>query len=317
MKAVVLKQVGGPENLILKEVPAPVLKDDEVLVQVKAIGINPVDTFVRSNEMALKNILRLNGNEENIILGWDISGTVTETGNTVTKFKKGDEVFGMVNFAGYGKAYAEYAAAPEDHLALKPENISHAEAAATDLAALTAWQALVTYGKIKKGDKALIHAAGGGVGHYAVQIAKHFGAYVIGTASTTKLDFVQKLGADECIDYTSEKFEDKVKDADIVLDSITGDHLIRSLEAAKKGGRVISIKSDFEGKIEARAKEKNLFVHRMMVRSNGDDMKQIAALLESGEIRPHISGKYTFNDLPEAHRQLETGKTQGKVVIEV
>jgi NADPH:quinone reductase-like Zn-dependent oxidoreductase len=317
MKAMILKQVGGPEHLVLKELPVPVIKDNEVLVQVRAISINPVDTFVRSNEMALKNILRLNGNEENIILGWDISGVVTETGDAVKELKTGDEVFGMVNFAGYGKAYAEYVAAPEDHFALKPKNISHAEAAATDLAALTAWQALVTYGKIKKGDKILIHAAGGGVGHYAVQIAKHFGAYVIGTASTAKLDFVKKLGADECIDYTAGNFEDIVKDADIILDSIPGNHLMRSVEAAKPGGRVISIKANFEGDIEARANQKNLFTHRLMVRSNGEDMKQIAGLLESGDLHPHISSKFRFSDLPDAHRQIETGKTQGKIVVEI
>ena len=317
MKAIVLKQAGSPENLILKELPVPTLKDKEVLVKVKAIGINPVDAIVRSNEMALKNILHLNGNEENIILGWDISGIVTETGSAATKFKKGDEVFGMVNFAGYGKAYAEYVAAPEDHLALKPENISHAEAAASDLAALTAWQALVTYGKIKEGDKALIHAAGGGVGHFAVQIAKYFGAYVIGTASSAKQDFVLKLGADECIDYTSVKFEDKIKDADIVLDSIAGDHLIRSLNAVRKRGRVISIKSNFEGEIAAIVKEKELTVHRLMVRSNGADMEQIASLMKEEKIKSHVSGRYKFSDLPEAHRQIETGKTQGKIVVEI
>ena len=122
MKAMILKQVGDPENLVLKELPVPEIKKNEVLVQVKAIGINPVDTFVRGNEMALKNILQLNGHRENIILGWDISGIVTETGDAVKELKKGDEVFGMVNFAGYGRAYAEYVAAPEDHLALKPNS---------------------------------------------------------------------------------------------------------------------------------------------------------------------------------------------------
>ena len=315
MKAITLKNPGGIENLMISEIPIPKIQSNEVLVKVKAISINPVDTAVRKNEGALRSILNPKNGEDTFILGWDISGTITETGSDVSEFKEGDDVFGMVNFSGQGKAYAEYVAAPAAHLALKPNNISHEEAAAATLAALTAWQGLVTYANIKKGDKVLIHAAGGGVGHYAVQIAKHFGAHVIGTGSSSKRDFVQKLGANEFIDYTKEKFEDKVNDADIVFDSIPGDHLLRSLDAVKKGGRVISIKASFEGEIADKAKEKSLFTQRMMVRSNGEDMKQIAELLEDGSIHSHISKKFRFNDLPKAHQEIETGKTEGKIVV--
>ncbi len=315
MKAITLKNPGGIENLMISEIPIPKIQSNEVLVKVKAISINPVDTAVRKNEGALRSILNPKNGEDTFILGWDISGTITETGSDVSEFKEGDDVFGMVNFSGQGKAYAEYVAAPAAHLALKPNNISHEEAAAATLAALTAWQGLVTYANIKKGDKVLIHAAGGGVGHYAVQIAKHFGAHVIGTGSSSKRDFVQKLGADEFIDYTKEKFEDKVNDADIVFDSIPGDHLLRSLVAVMKGGRVISIKASFEGEIADKAKEKSLFTQRMMVRSNGEDMKQIAELLEDGSIHSHISKKFRFNDLPKAHQEIETGKTEGKIVV--
>lgn len=316
MKAYILKNNGGIENLILSEIETPEIQDDEVLIKVKAISINPVDAFARKNKETLMRILKPRKNEDAFILGWDISGVVERTGSNVKEFKVGDEVFGMVNFPGNGKAYAEYVAAPADQLALKPKNISHEEAAAATLTALTAWQALVSFAKIKNEDKVLVHATGGGVGHYAVQIAKSFGAYVIGTASAAKKDFVLKLGADEFIDYTTEKFEDKVKDADIVLESIPGDeHLLRSINAAKKGGRVVSIKSSFEGKIADKVKEKKLLTYRILVRSNGNDMMEIAKLLEEGKIHSHISQKFDFKDLPKAHQQIETGKTKGKIVV--
>ncbi len=316
MKAIILKENGGFEKFILSEVEIPKIKPDAALIKVKAISINPVDAFVRKYKQSLQGILKPKEGEDTFILGWDISGVVDKTGSNVKEFKAGDEVFGMVNFPGQGKAYAEFVAVPANQLALKPENISHEEAASAALAALTAWQALVTYATIKKGDKVLIHAAAGGVGHYAVQIAKNFDAYVIGTASEPNRDFVLGLGADEFIDYTNEKFEDKVKDADIVLDSIAGeDHLLRSLDAVKRGGRVVSIKTSFEGKLAEKAKEKNLFVKRMLVYSSGNDMKQIAKLLEEGKVHSHVSKKYEFKDLPKAHEQIETGKTRGKIVV--
>ncbi|MFZ0453238.1 MAG: NADP-dependent oxidoreductase [Ignavibacteriaceae bacterium] len=318
MKAITLKENGSVENFKLSEVNIPEIKDDEVLVKVKAISINPVDASVRQNESSLRGILKPGKEEDTFIIGWDISGMIEKIGSKVKDFKLNDKVFGMVNFPGNGKAYAEYAAAPANQLALKPENISFEEAAAATLAALTAWQALVIYAKVKAGDKVLIHAASGGVGHYAVQIAKSFGAQVIGTASSANRDFVLKLGADQFIDYKSEKFEDKINDADVVLDSISGnEHLLRSIKAAKKGGRVISIKSSFEGEAADLAEEKDLYTQRMMVKSNGENMKHIAKLLEEGKIHSHISKKYEFTELPKAHLQIETGKTRGKIVVVV
>lgn len=316
MKAITLKENGGVENLILSEIETPSIQANEVLVRVKAISINPVDASARLNKQTVQAILKPKNTEEVIILGWDISGIVVEAGMDVKEFKNGDNVFGMVNFIGQGKAYAEFVAAPANQLALKPENISYEEAAAATLAALTAWQALVNICKIKKGDKVLIHAAAGGVGHYAVQIAKSFGAYVVGTASPNNRNFVLHLGADEFIDYTSENFEDKIKDADIVIDSIAGsDHLLRSLESVKKGGKVVSLKSSAEGKIADKVKEKEIVFQRMMVKSDGEDMKQIAKLLEEGKIYSHISKKFDFKDISKAHQQIETGKTRGKIVV--
>jgi NADPH:quinone reductase-like Zn-dependent oxidoreductase len=317
MKAIVLQQTGGVENLILKNIPVPTIKDNEVLVRNKAIGINPVDSFVRGNEGALQGILKPVPGED-IILGWDISGEVVAVGKDVTGFKTGDEVFGMVNFAGHGKAYAEYVAAPASHLAGKPANTSHEQAAAATLAALTAWQALVTYGHIKKGDKVLIHAAAGGVGHYAVQIAKHFGAYVTGTSSAAKKEAVLGFGADEHIDYNQQAFETIVTDADIVIDSIgIPGHLQRSLAATKKGGRLISILAFFDEELKQQAAAKDVFIHRLGVVSNGDDAKSIAALLAQGALHSDVSHTFRFEEIGLAHEQIASGKTQGKVVVRV
>ena len=315
MKAITLAGNGGTENLILTEIPTPQINENEVLVRVKAIGINPVDAFVRNHQFALEMFVSPQPGET-VIIGWDISGVVEAVGKEVTQWKPGDEVFGMVNFRGHGKAYAEYVAAPADQLALKPGNISHEQAAAATLAALTAWQSLVTYAKVKAGEKVLIHGAGGGVGHYAVQIAKHFGAYVIGTGSASKKDFVLSLGADEFIDHTATRFEDIVRDADIVIDPLFGDHIFRSLDAAKEGGRVIALLVPFtDEKLVSKVQEKKLYAHTLNVASNGRDMQELATLLKSGKMRSHVSATYPFEDLARAHDEIETGKTLGKIVV--
>ena len=315
MKAITLAGNGGTENLILTEIPTPQINENEVLVRVKAIGINPVDAFVRNHQFALEMFVSPQPGET-VIIGWDISGVVEAVGKEVTQWKPGDEVFGMVNFRGHGKAYAEYVAAPADQLALKPGNISHEQAAAATLAALTAWQSLVTYAKVKAGEKVLIHGAGGGVGHYAVQIAKHFGAYVIGTGSASKKDFVLSLGTDEFIDHTATRFEDIVRDADIVIDPLFGDHIFRSLDAAKEGGRVIALLVPFtDEKLVSKVQEKKLYAHTLNVASNGRDMQELATLLKSGKIRSHVSATYPFEDLARAHDEIETGKTLGKIVV--
>src|SRR5215213_6143530 len=223
MKAIILKEAGGPENLIVTDIPVPVPKNAEVLVKVKAISINPVDVKTRKGS-GLYNDLK---SDEPVILGWDIAGEVVQVGEDVTSLEEGDEVFGMVNFPGHGKAYAEYVAAPAGHLAEKPELLSTQEAVAGTLAALTAWQVLLDQAKLQAGEKILIHAAAGGVGHFAVQIAKYLGAYVIGTASEANYDFVKELGADDFVDYTKEKFEEIVKDADVVFDTFGRDNPLR------------------------------------------------------------------------------------------
>lgn len=316
MKAITLTKNGGAENLVIKEVASPSLQSNEVLIQTKALSVNPVDNFVRAYSQAMETYLQPIPGED-IIIGWDVAGVVTKTGKDVRDFKKGDEVFGLVKFPGNGRGYAAYVAAPADQLALKPSGISFEEAAAATLAALTAWQSLVTFGKVKKGEKVLIHAAAGGVGHYAVQLAKYLGAYVIGTASAANREFVLSLGADEFIDYTKEKFEEKVKDADLVLDSIPGDHVLRSLDAVRSGGRVISLLTFFEGPIAEKARVKDVFAHRLSVSSNGRDQRQIAGLLEKGALRSYISETFSFNEMGKAHEKVATGKTRGKIVVTV
>lgn len=311
MKAVVLKDFGNVDNLTIKEIPIPTILANEVLVQVKAISINPVDIKTRTGKALAE---KLKG-ENPLILGWDISGIVTEVGSAVTSFKKGDEVFGMVNFPGHGKAYAEYVAAPATHLALKPKNISHQAAAAATLAALTAWQAIVTSAKIKAGQKVLIHAAAGGVGHYAVQIAKHLGAYVIGTSSSRNKNFVLDLGADEHFDYQKQRFEDISNSIDFVLDTIGGENTNHSVDTAKKGAIVISLPSGLSEDVAEKAKAKDVNAYFLMVQSNGEDMKSIAHLLQAGKIKSHIMNIYTLDQIAEAHLQIETGRTQGKIVI--
>jgi NADPH:quinone reductase-like Zn-dependent oxidoreductase len=312
MKAIILKGFGGVENLVMAELPLPQLSDNDVLVKVKSIAINPVDIKVRMGK-GLASKLR---ETEPVILGWDISGTVTATGKKVTAFKAGEEVFGMINFPGHGKAYAEYVAAPEAHLALKPANIPHGEAAAASLAALTAWQLLKNSG-IKEGDKILIHAAAGGVGHYAVQMAKYLGAWVAGTASAKNRDFILDLGASKHIDYEKEDFETALKDMDFVLDAVGGDYSSRSLSVLKPGGTIITIPSGSSADIEEQARATGRKAYHFLVKSDGQNMKEIADLLEKGIVKSFISVTYPFSEMRAAHLQIETKKTRGKIVLTV
>ncbi|MGE8555389.1 MAG: NADP-dependent oxidoreductase [Chryseobacterium jejuense] len=315
MKAIILEQFGGTEFLVEKEIEKPTIKNNEVLVKVKAISINPVDVKVRSRKAPLAESL---AQYNPLILGWDISGAVVEAGNEVTSLKVGDEVFGMVNFAGHGKAYAEYVAAPAEHLAVKPKNITHIEAAASTLAALTAWQAFDSYGKLRSTDKVLIHAAAGGVGHFAVQMAKHIGAYVVATSSAANRDFVMELGADEHIDYKANHFEDLLHDMDFVLEAIGGENFQKSVQVLKPFGTIVALPSGHTQDDEKQAREKNLHAcYFMSVYSSGRDMQNIAALLEKGIIKPHISHVFAFNEIAKAHEQIETGRTIGKVVVEL
>ena len=308
MKAIILNDFGGVEQLRQAELPRPGIKDGEVLVRVKAISINPVDAKTRAG----KGLAEMLKEEKIIILGWDISGLVTES--TSPLFTEGDEVFGLIHFPGHGKCYADYVVAPAEHLALKPENITHEQAAAATLAPLTAWQAFSDYGRLRPGQRVLIHAAAGGVGHYAVQIARHIGAYVIATSSPENKDFVLSLGANEHIDYKAQRFEEVAKDIDFVLDTVSAENSERSLSVLKKGGTLIST-TGLSDATKEKAKARGIFALGMFVQSAGEDMQHIAQLLEEGELRSEIMKVFPFAQMGEAHLLVETGRVRGKVVV--
>ena len=309
MQAYLLQGTSGSSSLHLADTATPTPGPNEVLVENKALSINPVD-FKTARGGAMYNAITA---DAPTIVGWDISGEVTQVGAGVTQFKPGDAVFGMVNFPGHGRAYAEYVAAPASHLAHKPAGVRHEDAVAATLAALTAWQVLAK-ANVQAGQRVLIHAAAGGVGHYAVQLAKERGAYVIGTASPGKVDFVRSLGADEVVDYTSVKFEDAVAPVDFVLDSIGGDNLARSLQIVKSGGRLTSIVG-ISPELIAQAKGQGVEAYNVLVASSGSDQTALAERLADGRLRSHVVRTFPFAELPAALREVEGGKTQGKVVV--
>lgn len=315
MKAIVLEKFGGIENLSYVEIQKPTINAREVLVKVKAISVNPVDVKVRNRQAPLAEDL---AKCQPLILGWDIAGEVTEVGHEVTQFHIGDEVFGMVNFVGHGRAYAEYVSVPADQLALKPVNISHIEAAASTLAALTAWQAFNSYGKLRMTDRVLIHAAAGGVGHFAVQMAKYIGAHVIATTSAANRDFVLGLGADEYIDYRNAAFEEILQPVDFVLEAIGGNNFQKSVQVLKPFGTIVALPSGHTESDELMAKKKNLHAcYFMSVYSCGQDMRYIASLLENGALKPYVSHVFEFDEMGKAHLQIETGRTVGKIVVKL
>lgn len=311
MKAIILNEPGAPDQLKMVEVPLPAIQPDEVLVKVKAISINPVDVKSRNGKGVYGRLKELNP----LILGWDISGEVVQTGAAVSHLHTGDEVFGMVNFPGHGQAYAEYVAAPAAHLAMKPAQISHAEAAAATLAALTAYQAFTYKCPVMSGERVLIHAAAGGVGHFAVQIAKYRGAHVIGTSSAANRDFVLGIGADEHLDYLSVRFEEALADIDFVLDTIGGENIDRSLDVIRKGGTIISIPSGLNTEVTQKAQERGIHGFFFLVQSSGEDMAIIAEWLAEGILKAHVSKTFAFEEMARAHEAVESGRTVGKVVV--
>lgn len=311
MKAIILKNPGDAAHAFeYRDVPVPVPAAGEVCIQTHALSINPVDAKTRAG----KGIFGRIREEDPIILGWDLSGTITATGAGVTHFKVGDPVFGMIQFPGHGKAYAAYATAPANQLALKPQNISHQTAAASTLAALTAYQVL--HPRIKAGDRVLIQSAAGGVGHFAVQIAALLGAEVTGITSGKNLDFVKSLGASHVIDYTAQPFETAAGGFDFALDTQSGDILYRTIPMLKKGGSIVSIPSaGFSEDMAAAGERAGIHIGFQMVASNGQDMQQIAQWLESGALRAEVSQQFGFDEMARAHASLETGRTRGKIVV--
>ncbi len=311
MKVIVLNNFGSVDELEIKEIEKPQIEDDEVLVKVKAISINPVDAKTRKGRGQAQRLK----DEKPIILGWDISGEIVEKGKNAMDFKVGDEIFGMINIPGHGKAYAEYVAAPAQHIALKPSNITHEEAAASCLAAMTAYQALMIHGKLKKNDRILIHAAAGGVGHFAVQMAKNIGAYVIGSSSPANQNFLLNIGADQHLDYRTPNWEAEIDPVDFVLDAIGGDNINKSLKVLKKGGTIIGLPSGLSEDVTEKAAAQSKTGIFFLVKSNNEHMQSIARMLQNKTIVPCISKVYKFEEIKEAHEQIESGKTRGKIIL--
>lgn len=307
MRAVSQDVLGGPEVLKILETERPAPRPNEVLVRVRAAGVNPTDWKHRANGGFL--------GEPPFVLGWDVSGVVQATGIGVAAFRPGDEVFGMVPYPfGHG-SHAEYVTVPARALAPKPAGIDHVQAGALPLVSLTAWQALVETAELRAGQRVLIHAAAGGVGHVAVQIAKARGAYVIGTASAGKHGFLRELGADEVIDYRETDFAEVVKDVDVVLDTIGGDHSVRSLGVLRPGGVVVSILPVGSDDFYEEADRFGVRAVRMLVDADRTGMLEIARLVEQGALRPTIAGTFPLAEAAEAHRRGETGRTTGKLVL--
>ncbi|MBD0844123.1 MULTISPECIES: NADP-dependent oxidoreductase [unclassified Streptomyces] len=307
MRAIGQDVLGGPEVLkeVRRERPAP--RPNEVLVRVRAAGVNPTDWKHRATGGFL--------GAPPFVLGWDVSGVVEAVGIGVARFRPGDEVFGMLPYPyGHG-SHAEYVAGPARAFAPKPSVIDHAEAGALPLVSLTAWQALVETADVRPGQRVLIHAAAGGVGHVAVQIAKARGAYVIGTASAGKHGFLRELGVDEPVDYRSVDFAEAVRDADVVLDTIGGDYSLRSLRVLRPGGLLVSILPVGSDELYAEAERLGVRAVRMLVDASHSGMRAIADLVEKGELRPTIAGTFPLADAAKAHELGDTGRTAGKLVL--
>ena len=306
MKAAIIRDY--ETDIEIGEVGEPDLQDDSVLISVHAASLNPIDYILQSG--AMKDNIPLQFPH---VMGFDVSGVITSMGSKVSGFKVGDAVFARANQEDAG-AIAEIARLKADEMALKPENIGHVEAASVPLAGLTAWQALVTKGNLKKGEKVLIHAGSGGVGTLAIQIAKHIGAHVATTCSPRNADLVRDLGADVVIDYNTQEFEDQLSDYDMVFDMLGGETLNRSFKVLKEGGRLVSIKGQDTDDL---ASEHGVRFEWFFMEPNGEMLGQLATLIEKGTIRTIIDSTYGIAETAKAYSALKEGHAVGKIVVEI
>ncbi|MBE2998649.1 NADP-dependent oxidoreductase [Nocardiopsis sp. HNM0947] len=310
MRAIRQETLGTPDVLKEEELPVPQPGPGQIRVRTVAAGVNPTDWKHRETGLFL--------GEPPFVLGWDVSGVVDEVGFGTTLFRPGDEVFGMVPYPYGVGTHAEYVVGPTRAFALKPPEIDHVTAGAVPLAALTAWQALVDTAGVGAGDRVLVHAAAGGVGHLAVQIAKARGAHVIGTASEPKHTFVRSLGADEVVDYRSVDVGEAVRDVDVVLDAVGGaDQVERSVRALRPGGTVVTLLPFDAPETAARAEEQGSRIAQMLVEHDHQGMRSIAALVARGALRPTIADTFPLAEAARAHEIGERGRTTGKLVLTV
>jgi len=305
MKAAVVNEYGGPEVLKYQDAPRPEPKEDEILVRVMAAAVNPVDSYVRQGKF-LKGTLPM-------IIGSDIAGVVEKAGANAKQFKPGDAVYCYLAVTR-GGAYAEFAIAKESETALKPKNMSFEEAAAVPLAGTTAWQALIDSAKIKNGQTILIHGGSGGVGSFAIQIAKARGLKTIATASTEHQDVLKQLGVDQAVDYKTTKFEDVVKDVDVVLNCVRADALARSYGVVKKGGVIVSITDEPD---QSECAKRGVSCSRMGAHPEAKVLEELTKLIDAGKMKSIVSQTFPLAEASKAHEQIETRHTLGKIVLKI
>jgi NADPH:quinone reductase-like Zn-dependent oxidoreductase len=332
VKAFIVHRYGKKEKLQLTEMAEPVVKSNDVLVQIHSAGVNLIDSKLKDGEFKL--VLPY---KTPFILGHDVAGVVTKVGSKVSKFKVGDEVYSRPSDHRIG-TFAEYISIDEKDLSLKPKNISMHEAASIPLVGLTVWQALVEKANLKKGQKVFIQAGSGGVGTFAIQLAKHLGATVATTTSTSNIDLVKSLGADVAIDYKSQDFETILKDYDLVLNSQDEKTLEKSLRILKPGGKVISISgppdiafakeiglswfmktviSFLSRKVRKQAKQLGVDYSFLFMQANGKQLSEIGKLIETGVIRPIVDKVFPFEQTNEAMSYVSSSRAKGKVVVKV
>jgi NADPH:quinone reductase-like Zn-dependent oxidoreductase len=302
---VVVHEFGGPEVMKYEDVPRPEPKEDEILVRVMAAGVNPVDAYVRQGKFSKGGL-----EKGPFIIGYDIAGTVEKTGASVKKSKAGDAVYSYLE----GGGYAEFALTKESETALKPRNINFVEAAAVPLAATTAWQALVDEARLGSGQSVLINGGSGGVGSFAIQIAKARGAKVIATASTEHQTLLKQLGVDQAIDYTTTKFEDVVNGVDVVFNCVRADALARSYGVLKKGGVIVSITQDPD---QTECAKHSIRCSSVGAHPDAKVLEELTKLIEAGKMKPIVSQTLPLADASKAHQQIETHHTLGKIVLKV
>ncbi len=305
MTAVRVHAFGGPETMEFDQIPCPDPKLDEILVKVCAASVNPIDYKIRSGKFAKKEELP-------IALGRDIAGIVEKRGGISPSIHRGDRVFAMLDRDHGG--YCEYAVVKADAVAHLPERIDTTRAAAVPLAATTAWQGLIDHGKLEKGQRVLIHGGAGGVGHLAVQIAKAKGAFVATTVAKDDVEFVRGLGADQIVDYRSQKFEDEVRDVDLVFDLVGGDTQERSFEVVKPGGIIVST---LQMPSQEKTAAKKIRGAHYMAQPNGDELAEIAALIDDGKVKPVVYSAIPLAHVQHAHDMLEHDHVRGKIVLEM
>jgi NADPH:quinone reductase-like Zn-dependent oxidoreductase len=332
MKALILKRYSGADRVAFADIPRPAIKPDEMLVQVYAAGLNPIDNIIPTGEFKPIIKLRLPAT-----MGSDLAGVVVEVGSSVTRFKVGDAVFASLFDLGAG-SLAEFAAVPEHAAALKPANLDFVQAASIPMVGLTSWQALNERARLKPGQKVFVPAGAGGIGTFAIQLAKHLGAKVGTTTSTGNVDLVRSLGADEVVDYKKQEFEEVLRDYDAVLGTLRGDALEKSLRIVKPGSTVVSLIGPPDAafarargmnflirfvfgllsrKIVRLAKKHGASYSFLFVRPDGRQLAKIGELLEASQIRPVIDKVFPFVQAKEGLAYLETGRARGKVVVQL